>query len=250
MKNFNLVGLLVFSSLLFVNCEKDSNIVVDDSAEVQVDPIGLVARSIPQDRLDGEDSELFWTVFKDRGDATITFPFTDQFPGNFELSYQNTRNTVGGKGWEGGSDRAIGYNVGSLSGNFNFVGVYGWAEFTDVEYYVIEKGDGDVNDREYELVRSYAADGKTYNFYRRSVINAPCALSSNNCDFWQYKSVRQNQPNDITGTNGRISMAIHAEVWRNSRFGFGDYTQYQVFGIEGFSGNAQSSGGMNATVFR
>ncbi len=55
-------------------------------------------------------------------------------------SYNNVTDVVGGKGWNPGSARTIGYNVGALSGSYNFVGIYGWTTSPLIEYYVAEKG--------------------------------------------------------------------------------------------------------------
>ncbi len=247
MKKLNLVGVLVLS-MLFINCEKDADILVEETQEQQLQVLSAEAKIyLPENREDGYDEGYYWTVYKKGGAAQIDFPISNKYGGNFQLDYQNTKNVVGGKGWKGGKDRKIGYNVGYTYGNFEFVGVYGWTKNTDVEYYVIEKGQGGTNGSGYTYVKTYWSDGKKYNFYKRYVKNAPCALSSNNCNFWQYKSVRQGQPKYISGKTEKISMSKHASEWRKE--GFGSYTQYQVFGMETYSSGYKGTAGINATVW-
>nr|WP_315815518.1 glycoside hydrolase family 11 protein [Paraflavitalea speifideiaquila] len=70
----------------------------------------------------GTNNGFFWSLYREGGSASITHGAA----GNFAISYSNVNDVVGGKGWNPGSARTIGYNVGALSGSYNFVGVYGW----------------------------------------------------------------------------------------------------------------------------
>src|SRR5262245_56993186 len=88
----------------------------------------------------GTDHGFFWSLFVSGGSANITFPQAGTYAGNFQINYSNVGDVVGGKGWQTGSSHSIGYNVGSLSGSYNFVGIYGWTTGPLIEYYVCEKG--------------------------------------------------------------------------------------------------------------
>ena len=182
MKTLRLLGLLMVS-IVFINCEKESDVLLDDSQEEQAEEQLAAKVYLSENRQNGTDSGYYWTNFKVGGAAQLDFPMANRYGGNFQLDYQNVGNVVGGKGWSGGSDRTIGYHVGYTYGNFEFVGVYGWTRNTDVEYYVVEKGDGGISAGGYQYVTNYNSDGKNYNFYKRFVRNAPCALSSGNCNF-------------------------------------------------------------------
>lgn len=242
-------SIFILAALTFVGCTKDNDEVVadltDNSEEIQ-------KVRIPQNRTDGYNGGLFWTVYKDQGTADMTFPSAGRYPGNFNLSYNNTRNIVGGKGWKNGSARRIGYNIGALSGNWEFVGVYGWTQNPDVEYYIVEKGQAGTNYANQGYIKRgkpYTVNGRRYQLFARRVANAPCALRGGNCNFWQYKSVR------LSGAplnrNQNIDIAGHARVWRNrGNVGLGQWTQYQVFGIEAYSGNSTARGRINATVWQ
>lgn len=242
---------LLIATFILTSCTNDETIeeTIEETQELIQDENLSQKVSIPQNRTDGWNNKRFWTVYKDGGSADITFPSANKYPGNFNLSYKNTRNIVGGKGWKNGKNRRIGYNIGTLSGNYEFVGVYGWTNNPAVEYYVIEKGNGGIPNNGYTFVRNYKANNNTYGFYKKYIQNRPCALQAGDCNFWQYKSVRRNQTS--IGKNQGINMGRHSSVWKNSRNsnGFGKYVQYQVFGIEAYSGNYKANGSMNATVW-
>src|SRR5256885_1310039 len=72
----------------------------------------------------GTDHGFFWQLYQVGGSASISFPQAGTYAGNFQINYSNVTDVVGGKGWNPGSARVVNYNIGSLTGSYNFVGVY------------------------------------------------------------------------------------------------------------------------------
>lgn len=247
------------SVLILSSCEKNEEQNTTTIApEEQNSEQSLAHRSLPENRTDGTDQGYFWTMWraKDKnGKLDITFPSSKKYSGNFEISYKNVKNVVGGKGWEKGTQRTINYNIGHLSGNPEFVGVYGWTQNPDVEYYVSEKGSGGTDNagNGYKFVKSYKSEGNSYRFYEKKISGLPCALQSGPCNFWRYKSIRQNR--SANNKNQKINMRDHVRIWRQNgsaggrRKKWGTFVQYQVFGIESFSNQEKATARINATIW-
>lgn len=183
----------------------------------------------------GSNNGYFWSLYREGGSASITFP---NGGGNFQITYSGVNDVVGGKGWSTGSSRTIGYNVGYLSGSYNFVGIYGWTTNPLIEYYVAEKGSmtGGTS------FGSMSSDGHTYSCYKSQRVNAPSIIGT--ATFWQYKDTWGGAP---TGQNGKVTMGNHINNWRNrGGQGFGSHN-YQILAIEAWGGK---SGTINATVWQ
>jgi endo-1,4-beta-xylanase len=185
----------------------------------------------------GTDHGFFWSLFVSGGSANITFPSAGTYPGNFAISYSNVGDVVGGKGWNPGSSHSIGYNVGSLSGSYNFVGIYGWTTSPLIEYYVCEKGSVASGG----VINTISSDGHNYNFYKHQQMNQPSIIGT--ATFWQYLD---QWGGTSTGSNHTVTMANHINNWRNrGGQGFGSYN-YQILALEAYS---NKSGSINATVW-
>ena len=185
----------------------------------------------------GSDHGYFWSLYQEGGSASITFPSAGTYAGNFAISYSNVNDVVGGKGWSTGSSRNIGYNIGSVSGSYNFVGVYGWTTGPLIEYYVAELGSATGG----TYVNSVSSDGHSYSFYKQQRVNAPSIQGTQT--FWQYKDT---WGGSSTGSNHTVSMGNHINNWRNNGGqGFGNYN-YQILALEAWGGR---SGYINATVW-
>lgn len=181
----------------------------------------------------GTNNGFFWSLYREGGSASITHGSA----GNFAISYNNVTDVVGGKGWNPGSARTIGYNVGALSGSYNFVGIYGWTTSPLIEYYVAEKGSMTGG----TYVNSVSSDGHSYSFYKSQRVNAPSIIGT--ATFWQYKDTWGGAP---TAQNRSVNMANHINNWRNNGGqGFGSHN-YQILALEAW-GNR--SGYINATVW-
>jgi endo-1,4-beta-xylanase len=184
----------------------------------------------------GTDHGFFWSLYYSGGSASITFPQAGKYAGNFQISWNNCSDAIGGKGWNPGSSHNVNYNIGSLSGTYNSVSVYGWTTGPLIEYYICEKGSVGGT-----FVNSVSSDGHSYNFYKQQRVNAPSIQGT--ATFWQYKD---NWGGTSTGANHTVTTANHINNWKShGGQGFGSYN-YQILAAEDFSGG---SGSMNATVW-
>jgi len=216
----------VASSLTFTGCQKESSAAA---------PAG-VARTAAFDqnaRSTGTSGGYFWSLYYTTGSASIT----QGSAGNFSSTYSNVGDVVVGKGWSTGSAQNIGYNIGSLSGSYNSVGIYGWTTSPLIEYYVVELG-SNVNGTK---VNTVSSDGHTYSFYKHQQVSQPSIQGT--ATFWQYLD---NWGGSSTGANHTVTMANHVNNWKSAGGeGFGSYN-YQILSLEAYSGK---SGSINATVW-
>ncbi len=182
----------------------------------------------------GSNNGYYWSLYREGGSGSISFGSG----GNFSISYSNVNDIVGGKGWNpGSSSRNIGYNIGALSGSYNFVGVYGWTTNPLIEYYVAEKGSVTGG----SSIGSVSANGHNYSSYTQQRVNAPSIQGTQT--FWQYKDTWGGAP---TGSNQTVSMSPHVSHWQSSGgHGWGS-NNYQILALEAWGGK---SGYINATVW-
>jgi endo-1,4-beta-xylanase len=223
-------GSLVAFSLLSTSCSQE----YQDEANLSPTKPSSARLS----NANGTDNGVFYTIYTEGGTSDMTFPSADRYPGNFQIDYSRVGDVVGGKGWKPGSARTINYNVGILTGDYNFIGVYGWTKNPLIEYYVSERGSIGGG----SSVNTIQCDGHTYSFRKNKRINKPNVTGVNG-DFWQYIDNWGGQ--NLSG-NRSVNMAPHIKNWKdNGGEGFGAY-YYQVFGLEAFGGK---SGRINATVW-
>lgn len=219
-----LVGMMAVAMLVFAGCSKEE----------------AVTPNAPKSHLKGSytsgtNNGYFYSLYWEGGSASISFP---NGGGNFQINYSNVNDVVGGKGWNPGGTWTVGYNIGYLSGSYNFVGVYGWTTNPLIEFYVVEKGSVTGSTR----IGTMSSDGHTYTVYKNQRVNAPSIQGT--ATFWQYLSNWGGAP---TGSNQKITMSNHVNYWRNyGGQGFGSFN-YMVFGLEAWGGK---SGAINATVWR
>ncbi|MGD8780354.1 MAG: glycoside hydrolase family 11 protein [Ignavibacteria bacterium] len=234
----NIISTVVLALLLtvfFTACSDEQ-----PTSPVQQDGNTLEKAGLdkPMQYSSGYDHGYFWSLYYEGGWANISFPDADTYAGNFAISYGNVNDVVGGKGWSTGAARTIGYNVGYLSGSYNFVGIYGWTTNPLIEYYVAEMGSMTGG----TYVNSVDSDGHSYSFYKSYRYNAPSIIGTAN--FWQYKDTWGSAP---TGSNQTVTMSNHINNWSNwGGQGFGSYN-YQILALEAWGGR---SGSINATVWQ
>ena len=182
----------------------------------------------------GTHNGYFWQNYVSSGTSTMTFGSG----GNFKVTYSNVGDVVAGEGWNpGSSTRTINYNIGSLSGSYNFVGVYGWTTSPLIEYYVCEKGSityGATN------VGSVTSNGHSYGLWKHQQVNQPSIIGT--ATFWQYMS---QWGGSSTGSSHSITIANHMNAWK-SKMGSMGSNNLQIFAIEAYS---NKSGYINATVW-
>ncbi len=185
----------------------------------------------------GYDHGYFWQNYVSGGSASISFPQAGTYPGNFAVNWSNVGDVVSGKGWNPGAWRTIGYNVGALSGSYNFFGIYGWTTNPLIEYYVCEFGSVTWGAT---YVGSLNSDGHTYGVYKHQQFNQPSIIGT--ATFWQYLS---NWGGSWTGSNHAVTMPNHFNYW-NSHIGGMGSQNLQILAVEAY-GN--KSGYCNATVW-
>lgn len=185
----------------------------------------------------GTDDGFFYSLFTSSGSATMTFPGDSQFPGNYALTWSGVGDVVGGKGWRTGSQRVIGYNVGSASG-YNYISVYGWLTNPLVEYYVTELGSLFTSNATF--LGSVSSDGHTYMTYEHQQVNQPSIQGT--ATFEQYLDA---WGGSSTGENHTVTTANHFSHWQSLGLPVGSF-DYQILATEAFNG---ASGSVNATVW-
>jgi endo-1,4-beta-xylanase len=186
----------------------------------------------------GWDHNFYWQNYVSSGSSNISFPSAGTYPGNFAVSYSNVGDVVAGKGWNpGSSSRVINYNIGALSGSYNFVGVYGWTTNPLIEYYVCELGSITYAAQN---VGSVSSDGRNYSLWKHQQVNQPSIIGT--ATFWQYMS---QWGGSGTGTSRSINMGNHMNAWKSKMGNLGS-NNLQIFAIEAY-GN--KSGYINATVW-
>jgi len=182
----------------------------------------------------GTSNGYYYALYTSSGSATLTLGST---AGNYALSWSNAGDVVGGVGWNPGSARIVGYNVGSATG-YNVISLYGWSENPLVEYYVTELGQLYTATATYK--GSVSSDGHTYSTYEHQQVNQPSIVGT--ATFEQYLDQWGGQP---IGTSGTITLANHFNHWSSLGMNLGSL-QMQYLATESWSGG---SGYANATVW-
>lgn len=154
---------------------------------------------------EGTNSGFFYSLFTSGGSATMTFPLASKYPGNYAITWSGVNDVVGGKGWNPGSARTIGYNVGSASG-YNNISIYGWTTNPLVEYYICEFGSVATGSAK----GSVSSDGHTYTTYEHQQVNQPSiqgtATFNQFLDNWGGSSMGSNHtsPRPTTSITGTV----------------------------------------------
>ncbi|SDS54460.1 endo-1,4-beta-xylanase [Mucilaginibacter mallensis] len=230
-------AIIVFaaSSFILTSCKKDSSSAAAPASTSASAVTRQRSASFGQTALSstGTNNGFYWQCYYTTGSASLT----NGSAGNFSVTYSGVGDVVAGKGYNPGSAQTIGYNVGALSGSYNFVGVYGWTTSPLIEYYVCELGSVVAGTQ----VNTVSSDGHTYTFYKHQQVSQPSIQGT--ATFWQYLD---NWGGSSTGANHSINMANHVNNWQsNGGQGFGSYN-YQILALEAYSGK---SGYINATVW-
>lgn len=183
----------------------------------------------------GTNQGFFYSLFTSGGSSTMTF--STQYAGNYALSWSGVNDVVGGKGWNPGSARTVGYNVGAGNG-YNSISIYGWTTNPLVEYYICELGSLFTGNATFK--GSISSDGHTYNTYEHLQQNQPSIQGT--ATFEQYLD---NWGGSSKGANHSVTTGNHFNHWRNLGMPMGNFN-YMILGTEAFNG---SSGSVNATVW-
>lgn len=185
----------------------------------------------------GTNHGYYYSLYSSGGSATMTFPGAGTYAGNYAISWSGVGDMVGGKGWQTGSARSIGYNVGYATG-YNNISIYGWTTNPLVEYYICELGSLYTGNATYK--GSVSSDGHSYNTYEHLQVNQPSIQGT--ATFEQYLD---NWGGSSTGSNHTVTTGNHFNHWNNLGMRMGAFN-YQILGTEAYNG---ASGGVNATVW-
>ncbi len=183
----------------------------------------------------GYNQGFFYSLYTSGGSSNMTF--SSQYAGNYALSFSNVNDVVGGKGWNPGGYRTVGYNVGAASG-YNNISIYGWTTSPLVEYYICEFGSLYTGNAQYK--GSVSSDGHNYNTYEHQQVNQPSIQGT--ATFEQYLD---NWGGSSTGSNHSVNTGNHFNHWNNIGMHMGNFN-YMILGTEAYSGR---SGYVNATVW-
>jgi endo-1,4-beta-xylanase len=184
----------------------------------------------------GTDHGFFWQNYVSGGSSNISFPSAGTYPGNFAVTYSNVGDVVAGKGWNPGTTRVVGYNVGSLSGSYNNFSVYGWTTSPLIEYYVCEFGSVASG----SAIGTLSSDGHSYTVYKHQQVYQPSIQGT--ATFWQYLS---QWGGSSKGSNHAVTLANHFNYWKAHIGGMGAFN-LQILAIEAYG---TKSGSCNATVW-
>ena len=181
----------------------------------------------------GTNQGFYYSLYSSGGSATMTF--SSQYAGNYAINWSNVNDVVGGKGWNPGGYRTVGYNVGAANG-YNNISVYGWTTSPLVEYYICEFGS--------VVAGSYkgnvSSDGHSYNTYEHTQVNQPSIQGT--ATFNQYLD---NWGGSSTGSNHQVTTGNHFNHWSSLGMKLGSFN-YMILGTESYGGR---SGYVNATVW-
>lgn len=228
--------LLAASTIITTACKKESA-AEPVAASNEVAPVWHGSDGYTHDgdqtTSSGTTGGFYWQCYYTTGSASIT----QGSAGNFSATYSNVGDVVVGKGYNPGSSGTRGYNVGSVSGSYNSIGIYGWTTSPLIEYYVTEFGSVASG----SVINTISSDGHTYSFYKHQQVSQPSIQGT--ATFWQYLD---NWGGSSTGSNHTITMANHINNWKSKGGqGFGTYN-YQILALEAYSGK---SGSINATIW-
>jgi len=227
---FGAAIFFVASASILTGCKKESNV----EPVAAADAVSVGGFQDKQLSSSGTTGGFYWQCYFTSGSASIT----QGSAGNFSSTYSNVGDVVVGKGYNPGSSGARGYNVGSLSGSYNTVGIYGWTTSPLIEYYVIEFGS---NTSSATRVNTVSSDGHTYTTYTHEQVSQPSIQGT--ATFWQYLD---NWGGSTKAANHTITMANHINNWKSAGgHGFGSFN-YEILSLEAFGGK---SGSINATVW-
>jgi len=181
----------------------------------------------------GTNQGFYYSLYTSGGSSTMTF--STQYAGNYAISWSGVNDVVGGKGWNPGGYRTVGYNVGAANG-YNNISIYGWTTNPLVEYYICEFGS--VVSGTYK--GSVSSDGHTYSTYEHLQVNQPSIQGT--ATFEQYLD---NWGGSSIGSNHSVTTGNHFSHWQSLGMNLGSFN-YMILGTESYGGR---SGYVNATVW-
>ncbi|KAF1943923.1 xylanase [Clathrospora elynae] len=195
----------------------------DGNAAALLDKRQTTANSV------GTNNGYFYSWWSDGGGSAV---YTMGAGSQYTVTWRDTGNFVGGKGWNPGTGRTINYG-----GNFSplgngYLAIYGWTRNPLVEYYVLESY-GTYNPSSGTQVKgSFQSDGGTYDISTSTRTNQPSIDGTQT--FQQYWSVRTQKR-----VGGSVNMQNHFNAWANYGMNLGQH-YYQIVATEGYQSSGSS----------
>lgn len=179
----------------------------------------------------GWNNGYYWMLWHSGGSASISLGSA----GSYSMAWTNVGDVIGGKGWNPGGSRTVGYNCTAFNGG-NVLGVYGWTTSPLIEYYIVEGGYAGGG----TIVGTLFSDGHPYTVYKRQMFNQPCLYGTQT--YWRYVS----QWGGTTfGKNRSVTTGNHFNYW-NSHIGSMGTFNFMVLLSEAWDGR---TGYSSATVW-
>lgn len=186
----------------------------------------------------GQHGGLFFTCWKDGGDACLTLGGGGQYATRYRLGAR--QNMVTGVGWRAGSPtRTVTYRATRFdAGTNSYLTLYGWSTDPLVEYYVVDSWGTAFRPPgpDATALGTVESDGGTYRLYRTQRVQQPSIRGTQT--FAQYWSVRTERR--AIGADSRITFANHVRAWASHGLTLGRM-DYQVMATEGFGSTGASA---------
>jgi len=194
----------------------------------------IVLASTPNS--EGYDGGYFYKWWTDgSGQAT----YINQGSGKYTATWSGSNGTFfGGKGWNPGTlNRVINYSGTYQPSGNSYLSVYGWAQNTLIEYYIIESYGSYNPASAFQKMGTASCNGGTYDILlaRRTLPNAVMR---------QFYSIRTPKKPPVGAISGTVDVGCHFDAWRAVGMDVGSNLSFQIMAVEGY----YSSGTATITV--